>query len=209
MHVSSSKAGNVSVTTKTQVDKILEYPGARDAFDRLVKGGADPQTLKNLLRLRAIFADLPEQRHWFPARRSINSVGEKMKGLGAQIQELLRFPGIFDAIFGEAVPTITVYPGTDISFPPSHLSEILMVYAQILEKTSSKKRPKNASAGRNRALCRLVEYIKRVTGKKNYADLATLLNAVDSSTPSGDPRWDATSLAQRLYRERRRSRTPV
>lgn len=196
----------MSVITKTEVDKILEYPGARDAFDRLVKGGADRETLQNLLLLRAIFGDLPEHKHWLPARRSMNSVSAKMRGLAAQIQELLRFPGIFDAIFGEAVPTITVHQGTDISFSPDRLREILMLYARILEKTSSKKRPKNASAGRNRSLCRLVEYIKRVTGKKNYADLATLLSAVDSATPSRDPRWNTTSLGQRLYRERRRSR---
>jgi hypothetical protein len=109
----------VNVVTKTELDKMLEYPGARDAFKRLVKGGADQGTLGNLLVLRKIFGDTPEHKRWLPARRSVNSVSAKMRALAAQIQELRRFPGIF----GEIFPTITVDQRIDIRFSPDRLHE--------------------------------------------------------------------------------------
>ena len=180
---------------------MLEYPEAKNAFDRLVKQGADRGELQRLLMLRIIFGDVPKHRSWLPTRRSVNSVTAKMRSLVVQIRELARFPGIFAA--GESFPKMTFYQGIDISFSPDRLCEILLRYAEILDQASSRKRPKNAIAERNRPLFRLAEYVKRVTGKKNYDDLATLLSASDNVA------WDTTVLRQRLYRKRRRSRTSV
>jgi hypothetical protein len=155
----------------------LEYPGARRAFKRLVKGGANPGILENLLMLRVIFGDLPEYKHWLPARRSVNSMSAKMRALALQIRELNRFPGIFAEFSGDRVSSANTDQRLDIPVRSERLGEMLIRYAQTFDAAISKKRPKNATAGRNRSLCRLAEYIRTVTGEKNYADLATLLNA--------------------------------
>lgn len=129
----------MSVVTKTELNKRLEYPGARRAFKRLVKGGANPGILENLLMLRVIFGDLPEYKHWLPARRSVNSMSAKMRALALQIRELNRFPGIFAEFSGDRVSSANTDQRLDIPVRSERLGEMLIRYAADFRRSHFEK----------------------------------------------------------------------
>jgi hypothetical protein len=193
-----------SVVEEDEFKKMLEYRGAKNAFERLVNHHADQMVLRNLLMLRMIFGEIPKNRPQLPPRRSIDSVTATMRALAGQIRDFATFPGIVTEFFAGVVTSVNGDPLREQLIGWAGLCEILLTYARILDNTNLIRPLMNAAEWRNRAVRYFCDYIRDRTGKNRYADVALLLNAADNIATTGE-RWDAQILAQLMYRERLRS----
>jgi hypothetical protein len=193
-------------TTKDDslLDQILHHPHALNAFEKLVKAGADSRSLEIKLTLGVIFWDTAKRRkprRWLPRRRVLKSVITKIAALEGQIADLDRYRGILSKTSSLKLRV----DGRECRLATRELQAMLHKYRSDLELISFKERPK----GRDKSSAReLVNYIKETTGKCHYPEIAVLLDSVEAVINGVyEPRWDPVAVKQVIYRENKRSTT--
>jgi hypothetical protein len=185
------------------LEKILNYEGAREAFDKLVEDRADPRLLERWL---STIAALPKAiQHRSIGRRELGSLRSKVSSLVSQIE----LANQSARVFGELFPFVTSKALADPQDPLSHLIRLpilLREYARILDVVCSKSPlPTRRFSPRNQAIGFLLYVIKESTRRYHYEEVAVLLNAADNAGRNGDDggeaRWDPSILKQRVYRD--------
>jgi hypothetical protein len=195
-------------TTKDDslLDQILHHPHALNAFEKLVKAGADSKSLETKLTLGVIFWDTAKRRkprRWLPRRRVLKSVITKIAALEGQIADL-------DGYWGILAKTSSLklrVDGRERLLSTRELQEMLHEYRSNLELISFKEPPKG-EAGHQSSARQLVNYIKETTGKCHYPEISVLLDSVEAVINGVyEPRSDPVAVKQVIYRENKRSTT--
>ena len=120
---------------------ILDYPGAKEAFDQLAHDKVDQRMLQNLLTLRRILGDAGASRISLPFRRMLDGVSSKLSALATQLTDLERYPGIITEFFALAATFVRIDRRVDALPPRVRLPALLCEYARILERARSERFP--------------------------------------------------------------------
>jgi hypothetical protein len=115
-------------------EKLLDYAGARFAFETLVKRKADPRILEGSLMLIAIFGDVKSDIPWLPPRKVTDSASSAMRALARQIRDLGGYIGA-DVALREAATSTNIHQA-DLRIERAVLSELLLNYAEALDSCS-------------------------------------------------------------------------
>jgi hypothetical protein len=169
--------------------QIFEYPGARDAFDKLVQCNVKPATLGQLLYKIGVTPDSYLKFHW-PNKRGVRLILNRVTRLADAIE---KSPPMFVTLDLD---------GRDRELQSS-LVKALRSYAGLLMTQLSSRRA-NLLSQRTQEIVGLLNHVKLLSGGNHYDEVATLLDATDVAYGRGDrePRWNAVNLAQMRYRWR-------
>lgn len=220
-----SNAATVAVPSRWQAafKEMLQYPGARAAFQTLCAEGLDAQRLAaRVLGMRS--AKALRKRNLFVDRSTCRRLATKLAALADEFADLdvigwCRFrhkpqimakyqPPIIINFLGETVPTSfedfapnRLRPHSDEDFDVTILRKQLRAGARELRELGNAKKPIVWGVAINdEKLRRLMDDVKTYTGKSHYKEIALLC---DAATP-GHQSFDTDALKQRAHRHRKR-----
>jgi|GEM_PF-4164818 len=175
--------------------EILNYEGAKDAFNQLVNNKAERKFLANFLRGLPAFPNVNQPWTWLLRPRQVDSLRSKVGALASEIEDTNCRWGIFHKLAQDRLSHLRRLPA------------LLSEYGQVLEEVLRSKslRPPKGPSQRNKTIGMLLDAVKLMTGRPHYEEVAVLLNAVDYARKDcneGGARWDPTILRQLMYRER-------
>ena len=170
--------------------RIFEYPGAHEAFDKLLECNVKQRLIGHQLYEIGVAPDRNVKPPW-PDRRLGASLIRRATKLADDIEKPSRLPALY---FGNEVcqKSVTVKAlRAYANWLTTQLNPSFMIRCRPLSPRTS-------------AIMGLLNIVKDSSSDARYKEVATLLNATDVAYGRGknEPQWNEVNLAQMRYRWR-------